>query len=154
MSASAEPDLPVSIREATADDRGFVIQAWIRGYQRSKEVGDLRGSEYSPLQRAFMNRMLARGRTLLAVNADDPTQFYGFIVFETEPKVDIAVIHWVYVKDTFRSRPPDFNVGIGRRLIVAAVGGYETVYYTARAPRRADEEKLRRGGARFNPYLR
>lgn len=148
MSASSDPELPVSVREATADDRGFVIQAWITGYQRSKEVDDLRGSEFSPLQRAFINRILARGRTLIAFNADDPTQFFGFVVFETEPKVDVAVIHWIYVKSVFR------NYGIAKRLLEASVGAYETVYYTARAPRRADEEKLRKGGARFNPYLR
>ena len=148
MSASGSDTLPVEVREATPDDRGFIVQAWLRGYQRSPEVEVLTGPEYSPAQRDLINRILARGQAWIIFNREIPTQYFGFVVSERDSSLEVAVVHWVYVKKEFR------DLGLARALLLRATGAAKTIYYTHRAPRRADEEKLRKRGARFNPYLR
>lgn len=148
MTASASEKLPVLLREHTPDDLGFIVDAWMKNYQKSGEVEDLTPDLYCPAQRAQINRFLRAGGAVLAVNVADPTQLFGFVAFERDETARVAVVHYVYVKKTFR------GLGLGKQLVERAVQGVDARFYTHRAPKRADEHVLRRAGAKFNPFLR
>src|SRR5690349_1405277 len=90
---------------------GFIVDGWMVSYQRSREVQDLPPDVYCPAQRAFIHRSLRVGQATLAVNREDPSQFFGFIAFERDTSTLAAVVHYVYVKKTFR------GMGIGGLLV-------------------------------------
>ena len=148
MTASPTEKLPVLLREHTPADLGFIVNAWITNYQKAGEVEDLTPDIYCPSQRGQINRFLRAGGCTLVVSEADPTQFFGFICFERDEKASVGVVHYVYVKKTFR------GVGLGKQMVAHAFRGLQMRFYTHRAPRRQDERVLRLAGAKFNLFLR
>lgn len=149
--------IPVLLREANALDAPFIMNSWLWGFRSSAFASAVSNSEYFPGHQALILEILARSQALIAYNPEDPTQYYGWVCFET--LTELPVVHFVSVKQAFR------GFGIARKLLTQATGG-KAFFYThdttrIRAPRDREREtykfnqvikKLKEGGT-YNPYL-
>lgn len=87
------------IREATRAEEAFVLASWKRGFRDS--CPELPGEYYWRWQDERIQRVLSRGAlVLVAVDAEYPQTAYGWVCAERVG--DAAVVHWVYVRASFR----------------------------------------------------
>jgi predicted N-acetyltransferase YhbS len=99
-------EVEFKIRPMRTDDEGFVFNSWLRSFRKSV---DMESKAYYLFKHSVIERLLRDSRTLMAVACDDPDQIFGWVCFA--PFEDEYVVHYLYVKATFR------KLGIGRRLI-------------------------------------
>ncbi len=143
--------LPLKLREAEADDLNFILSSWLKSFRDAQRIPDQKSAVWfnwpRPSNEVFFNfqqklivRLLQRSKCLVAVNPEDLSQVYGFIVYENNPDI----IHYVYVKSTFR------KMGICKLLLSKSVEQpapkYTHVTY-------AVEFLAPKLNAEFNPYL-
>lgn len=99
----------ISYREITFPDRDedlrdvhrFVRSTWISSYKNARSAGIISSEDWADVMHLTLGKLLRRSgvRTILA--HDPPRQFYGFIA--GEPGRATPVVHYVYVKDAYRS---------------------------------------------------
>lgn len=95
------PLLPITLRDATTEDLGYIIKCWLESYRNSPYGKNLAPADYYRDQYAETSRILARCPVTIASLTEDPDTICGFICSERLPE-DIVVIHYVYVKLLFR----------------------------------------------------
>ena len=87
---------------ATTDHRVFVISSWLDSFRDSDSAGMLSMERFWdcmwPEVESLMNRKGTR--TMVAVNRDDPSQYFGFIT--ADPTASPPVVHYVCVKGPHR----------------------------------------------------
>jgi GNAT superfamily N-acetyltransferase len=137
-------ELPVRVRSINDNDIGFVFNAWLKSYRDSKFAKHIPSMMYFTSHHKVIEKLLLKANTLLVCNDDDPTQIYGFLNYEI---VDgIFVIHYVYVKHSFR------KFGLASMLLDTA--GYKkdvAALYT-----HINDTSVKLGFKKnilFNPYL-
>lgn len=106
---------PMAIRPITIDDASHVIDSWVKAYRRSPTVGPIEPTIFHIEQRARINRLIQRSKTVIACDEAAKGTIRGWIVFEA-PRTpsDAPVVHFVCVHPTFQMR------GIGTALIEVA----------------------------------
>ena len=108
------------IRPATSDDLGMIYSSWSAG-QHSCPPWCLEPDElFRPRHRAFMDRCMERGATLVATPPDDdPTgdEILGWLCYEMAG--DTLVVHWLYVKNAYR------EMGVASELLETAAPAYD-----------------------------
>lgn len=131
------------IRRATDDDLGSIIGPWSQEMRHAPWSRGMPDDLYFPAQKQVIKKLLRRAITLVAADPEDGWHTYGFVTFET------AMVHFLYVKDTFR------RMGIGRKLLDSAIGGTAHVVLTQPTGgflRRFDEQRRVGGKENFTDY--
>ena len=101
----------VRIRPATEGDISFIFSSWLKSYRESHFGSIIPTTIFYTEHHKVVERLLKGCQTFVACNDNDLNELYGFICAE---QVDgIFVLHFVYVKHTFRM------LGIGRQLLNA-----------------------------------
>lgn len=102
---------PIIVRKATPDDVPFIFSAWLKSYEDSVVHAGISKTVYYANQHKLIEKLLRTSEVLIAVNASDDNQIYGFLVCERLQGV--FVIHYIYVKMMFR------KLGVARTLLEA-----------------------------------
>lgn len=121
-----------------SDERRFVISSWSSSYKASHFAGLITAEDWADIMHVQLGKIIDRPttRTLVAVSADRHPFLYGFIAGDTSGRQPI--IHFVYVKDAFRSERvgdrregPRYARGLCAALGVDPAGPF---LYTCRTP--------------------
>lgn len=135
--------LPIEIRPGMESDANFILSSWLKSYRQSYFARVMTNTIYFDNHHSVLRRILKRATVLVASNVDSPDQIYGYIVFEM---VDgIPVIHYTYVKHTFR------GMNIAKLLYNQAKGAQEAAVYTHHT--RVVESLSRNYNLVHHPYL-
>lgn len=110
--------LPIAIREAQEGDIPFIFSSWLKSFRSGLMNKEVDNTIYFSEHHKLTERLLKRSTTLMAVSPDDPATIYGYICFE---KIEgLFVLHYVYVKHTFRA------MGVMRQLMKATGQDFKT----------------------------
>ncbi|NUO54310.1 MAG: hypothetical protein HOV80_36155 [Polyangiaceae bacterium] len=101
-------------------DRDFIIATWSSSFKKSHSAGLIHADDWAAVMRPQLERILDRGRAVIACDKTDPNYFYGWIAGDTSEST--PVIFYAYVKEPYR------RTGIGRDLF-AAFGVDPTKYF-------------------------
>ena len=101
-------------RPATADDRRFVADSWIRSYRTAHAAGMILYDDWPIVMERSIRRVIAREGCRVVVayrpgETDRNADLYGWIAAEPEARL----VHYAYVKKNFR------RLGIARGLFRA-----------------------------------
>lgn len=139
------------IRQAGEDDMPFIFSTWLRNYRHSSTgfAQDIDKEVYYDFHHQVISRIVSRhAHVLLAVDKQDPTVIFGYLVLEWFPD-KFSVIHYGYVKKAFR------NLGLFNSLLKAASVGRNKVLYTHKTElgEKLIEHKKGVLECQYNPYL-
>lgn len=129
------------MRAGTPDDHALVYETWLRHYRRhGTGLDDVPEATYRTEQRLLVASILARASLILAVDSEDPTLVWGYVV--SEPRA----LHWLWTKAVCRRH------GVARALGTTAAALQQAQYYTHRTS--SAEDIMRRIGLRltYNPW--
>lgn len=102
-------DLPIQLRKPHKEDVPFIFSSWLHSYRSSLHTKNVVNTVYFGEHHDLLERIMNRSEAVIACNADDPNQIFGYIVYE---RIDNAlVVHYIYVKQSFR------KLGIGKTLL-------------------------------------
>lgn len=114
--------LPITYRDATPDDLGFILSSWLRsagdawGDLKRADASAFRGTEagwFADVPHRFTRAAVVEiterpgAESIVACDPEAPHVLYGFIVAEPSQRI----VHWCHVKHEFR------RAGIGRELL-------------------------------------
>lgn len=102
-----EVDLPLIIRPPVEQDLNFIFNSWLKSYRNSSFAEHIPNDIYFTFQKEVIRLLLERSTIFVAVNPEDSSQVYGYLVFEDN------IVHWCYVKFTYR------KLGVMRKLLKA-----------------------------------
>jgi len=101
----------VRLRPIIEDDTAFIFNSWLKSYRFSHFGEKITNTIYFAEHHKVIERLIDNSKVLVACNPEEPSQVYGYIIGE---EVDgIFVLHFIYVKHTFR------NMGVGKTLLDA-----------------------------------
>ena len=100
---------PITLREGVIEDAPFILNSWLKSYRVSNFARSMTNTVYYEGHHPVVRKILKRAKVTVACDPSHPSQIYGYIVHEMVE--DIPVIHYCYVKHTFR------NMGIASNLI-------------------------------------
>lgn len=102
--------LPFRIRPATSEDVSFLFSSWLKSLRDSGVASrGISNTIFFEGQHKLIEKILQNASVHVACSVDNPAQLYGYIVAE---KIEgIFVMHYIYVKHTFR------RMGIGQALL-------------------------------------
>lgn len=104
--------LPITFRAALQQDVNFIFNSWLKSYRNSNFSRFISNTIYYAEQHKIIEDLVAANKVIIACDATDSTQLYGYICAgEVE---GFIVCHYVYVKHTYR------NMGIGKELLKQA----------------------------------
>ncbi len=90
-------ELPLAFRPAGADDRNFMLNAWLKAH---RDRGDwpklLPAAEYYRRHKEVVAKLIDESACLVACNPEKTEQIIGFVCH------DNVALHWVGVKSMFR----------------------------------------------------
>ncbi len=94
-------------RDATHDDRRFIVSAWASSYKSAHAAGMIASEDWATIMHPQIAKLLSRAGTR-AVIAYEPEGdlgdfTYGFIA--GDPTHDLPIVFYTYVKEPFRSQP-------------------------------------------------
>lgn len=138
----------IKIRPATQDDVKFIFNSWLKSYKHSKFAKPIISTIYFTEHHRIIESMLKNYETLVACNADDPDQIYGFA--NGDLIQGVFCINYVYVKQSFR------NFKICTKLLLAL--GYDSTKASVRSHETRISEKITDGKDFFkknmyHPYI-
>lgn len=99
----------VQIRAATEKDLGFIFNSWLKSYKSSAYSKFITNPVYYDMHHKVVESILKRSKVFVAVDPKDTDRIFGYIC--TEISADTHIVHYAYVKETFR------KMGIFRLLI-------------------------------------
>lgn len=85
----------------TADDRRFVISAWSSSYKRSHHAGLIDSEDWAGIMHVQIGKLIDRPTVRTIVAFGLPSSLYAFICGDVSHRM--PVVHYVYVKDPYRS---------------------------------------------------
>lgn len=110
------------VREAIESDHACIYATWLNSYRHNSSFAARIGnSVYFASQHSVIERLLERGRVLVATIEEDPDVILGWCCYEPHNDeiegLEIpAVIHYVYVKPNFRKSGVAKSLLDGARL--------------------------------------
>ena len=118
--------IPVSLRFHAAMElplaaRNFIFNSYLKSWQCEERNSRLHKAVYYSIQMPIIERIMKYGSVILAANPEDPTIYFGYLLYEqkllqdAETGEDIVrpCIHYIYVKHIYR------KCGIGSQLFSA-----------------------------------
>lgn len=115
----------IFVRAMTAADRPFVFGTWLASYQQALDVRGVRPDTYKAGMTARIAALLARGRTVVAVETAAPTAGLGWCCSEGD------TVHFVYVKRDARRH------GVATAMLPPEARAYSHRTYLVQHLRRA-----------------
>ena len=139
----------LSIRQAISEDYPLIFNSWLKSAQKSNFSRNIHASVYFPNHHKIIDDILQRAKTLVAVDPNDASHIFGFIVAE---KVEgVCVFHYIYIKHLYR------DVGIGQQLLNAMceILGHsvEVASFCSHLPNYKIANSADRRNFIYNPYL-
>lgn len=131
------------LRASDPSDVPFIYSSWLKSYRDAPAVAGIPNGIYYAGQHALIERLLERSTVVVACSSDDPQQIMGYGVGEILAP-STAVLHWLYVKHTFR------GFGIAKALEGTLVHKAATVFYTHRV--KSCDRLMRSRSHVFNPF--
>ena len=102
-------EMPFRIRPAVEGDVAFIFSSWLKSYRTSLNVKQVNNTVFFSEHHKVVEGLLKTANTYVICPAKDPASICGYICAE---QVDgIFVLHYIYVKHTFRT------LGIGKLLL-------------------------------------
>lgn len=108
---------------STAGDRRFVLSCWSASYKNAQAAGLIDAEDWSTIMHAQLGKLIDRPGTRTIIAFDPPDHLYGFICGDTSHPM--PVVHYVYVKDPYRSEEEPGGGRTGPRIargLFAALG--------------------------------
>lgn len=100
----------IRIRGGWPEDVEYVIKSWLRDYKRTLPR-NTPGRTYYPAQQQVIGVLASTSTIKVACDANDMNMIYGFAVGQAHPELKTLVVHYVYIRDTWR------RLGIAKALI-------------------------------------
>lgn len=136
--------LAVRIREATSEDMNFVFSSWLKSYKPSFFSKMVEPTIYFENHHKILEKIFKTAKIKIACAKDDISQIYGYVCSDIVQGV--KVIHYVYVKHTFR------KLGIAKALVKDAGHDSKVVSCTTHLTRIA-EIPCAKHNILYHPYL-
>jgi GNAT superfamily N-acetyltransferase len=115
--------LPVKIRDFRDEDLNFILNSWLKSFKPSYYAGSIPDDMYWDVYESVFRRILKNSDVNVACDPESEYTIYGYSVTED---LDVPVVHWIYVKQPFRS------LGIAKDLVNASDLFNRDSYYTFR----------------------
>ena len=132
-------------------DRHFIESSWASSYYAASRIKDLLSPDdfhafHRPLRARFFERPTAA--VIVCASPDDSDHILGWVAVEVLPNT--AVLHYVYVKSTYRR-----DYGIAGQLLQRALPPGPVLYthFTPRAAQIMSTHRAQFGDYRFCPHL-
>ena len=130
-----------------ATDESFVFNSWLKSFKDAPMVSGATSTIYFKEMHDVIKCVIRDPSTtvIIASSPEDSESIFGYIVSQ---RIGAAqVIHWVYVKHSFR------NFGIGRHLEAAAksIAPHESLAYTLRT--KLSDVLTRKDSYVYNPFI-
>lgn len=106
------------IRYACPDDINLIRNAWYRGVRETKPNILIPSNLFHQHQSILMTRRLADSAVLVLSHPDDPSQIYGFIIYQVER--GILIVHWAWTRHIWR------RSGVMTRLLCCASSSWRS----------------------------
>lgn len=94
-------------------DLPFVLGTWASSYKNAHHAGFIQSEDWPAIAHDQLGKILARPTTRTIVAYEPPNFLYGFITGDTSHAM--PVVHYVYVKDPYRSELGPGGERIGPR---------------------------------------
>ena len=109
----------VRLRTANDEDLPFIFNSWLKSYRNSHFAEKITNTIYFSDHHKVVENILKDSVTMIACNADDPTQMYGYAVGSQTD--GIFVLHFIYVKHTFTFCIIILTFDIRVRIIIGCI---------------------------------
>lgn len=120
------------LRPLEPGDYTFVLSTFAHSYKGSKYAGTCPANEWHSQAKMIIDGLLARkAKAMILVNSEDDDQFLGWILFE-QASSGVPVVHYVYVKDTFRFDEKEPGSGGLAKYMLQVATNNEPFFYTHR----------------------
>lgn len=98
----------VYVRFANPSDINFITSSWLKSFRDGYFNGTVSNRVYYNQHHKILESLVPRASVLVACNAEQPDQIFGWICFEVLDRH--LVLHYLYVKDAFR------QIGMAQKL--------------------------------------
>lgn len=113
MIARLHAPLPVALyREREAGDGALIFSSWLKSYGKALGLHGEDKKVYFAAQHETVERLLARGRVVVACDPQAPAEVWAWLCFED--KAPGCLVHFVYTKQVYR------RFGLASRLVQLA----------------------------------
>jgi ribosomal protein S18 acetylase RimI-like enzyme len=134
----------IRLRNATDADVPFIFNSWLKSHRFSPSTSGCQSPVYFAQHHKLIEGLCKRASIIVACNDKDLGQIYGYVCCEKIE--DNLVVHFIYVKETFR------KLGIAKMLLDTQGWRRDAAFFYTHRTRSA--EAL---GDKFlmvyNPYL-
>jgi hypothetical protein len=89
---------PFGIRPAVETDVAFIFNSWLKSYRNTE--GSVSNAVYFQFHHKLIETLLERSDVKVMHQIDDPNEIIGYLCYELVE--NIPVIHYVYIKNSFR----------------------------------------------------
>lgn len=90
----------VLLRPPNDTDGSFIIDSWVREARDHYPYSNMDKSLFYKEYKEIVKTLISKSLILIACNPEETDQIYGYLSFEKV--ADIPIIHFIYVKLTFR----------------------------------------------------
>ncbi len=116
-------DGQIRLRNATDSDVPFIFNSWLKNFRTSPTTLGIASPVFYQQHHKVLEGLCKRASLTVACNNTDIGQIYGYLCCEKVE--DTLVIHFIYVKETFR------RLGVARMLLEAQGWGPKMpIFYT------------------------
>jgi hypothetical protein len=132
----------VSIRSATEDDHGFILNSWLKSYYDTADLSPRISREVFFKNEGKIIKELLRTELIKVIcNPHDETHIYGYACYNDTP----VTLHYIYVKQPFR------KMGLAKNLLRDYLESEDVIvsYSTSRIKRFGKHYNFK-----YNPYVR
>lgn len=135
----------IRFRDANQADVAFIFNSWLKSNRSSVLCQGVSNPVYFAQHHILVEGLVKTCKVLVAVNADDASQIFGYIVHDTVE--GMPVIHYAYVKQPYR------KLGLGQLLLEQAGIDATKPFFTTHKPDFRNRMVERKYTVILNPYL-
>lgn len=135
----------IRFREPNQGDVNFLFNSWLKSHRTSSQVQGIMHPVYYSQQHLLIEGLLSTCKVIVACNADDTMQIYGYICYgdaEGHP-----LVHYVYVKQPYR------RLGLANLLFEEAKIDPKAAFFGSHRPGPGFKTLERNSMCIYNPYL-
>lgn len=138
-------DLDIEFRTPGADDLAFVFDSWMDSFKFAHAAGVIPMDMYRDIYTEVIRRVLLRSKTVVAYNAQIPSQLLGFATAETD--IEVPIVYYTVVKQFIRRQ------GLARRMLAEVGVDPRKPFFFPFKSRIAGELLQSWSGGRFDPIM-
>jgi GNAT superfamily N-acetyltransferase len=135
----------IRFRDANQADVAFIFNSWLKSNRSSALVQGVSNPVYFAQHHLLIEGLVKTCKVIVAVNADDTSQIFGYIVYDVVE--GMPVIHYVYVKQPYR------KLGLAALMLEQAQIDGTKPFFTTHKPDFRHRMIERKFTIILNPYL-